>query len=144
MLVTISSAIGILLGATCLLCAGCASVTAPKAPQSAMEKAGLRTMESMTLAPHAPVSSQEAASIAREYFHVFFGNCGGIDAAKERGDYWAFPTFVGYGATKGTDILVAKSGTCVFAQGDAAMFWIEGHWKYDRTKYPTFFDRAGL
>jgi hypothetical protein len=94
----------------------------------------------MAFAPSGPVSSDAAAQIAREYFHTFFGDCGGIGAAEEREEVWLFPTAVGYAGTKGGDILVAKSGTCVFVKDGAVVFWIDGRWRFDAEKYRSLFD----
>jgi hypothetical protein len=47
---------------------------------------------------------------------------------------------VGYAGTKGGDILVAKSGTCVFVKDGAVVFWIDGRWRFDAEKYRSLFD----
>lgn len=130
----------ILLGLLCFICAGCASVSVPKAPEADAARVRLHATDEMTYSPSGSVSSEAAARIACEYFHTFFGDCGGIGAAEDRKDVWAFPTAVGFAGTKGRDILVAKSGTCVFVKGGAVVFWIDGRWRYDRTKYRGFFD----
>lgn len=93
----------------------------------------------MTVEVDRSFSQETAARVARGYFHTFLGDCGDVDFAKEEADAWVFRTVVGFAADKGPDIVVSKAGTWVFTKGGAVCYWIDGRWRFDASRYRTFF-----
>ncbi len=120
------AAVIILLGLT-----GCAVTDV--APQ------GLMPADEMVTAPTAPLTRDQATRIASDYFHTFFGDCGGMTPEGETPDAWLFSTVIGFSADPGPKIRVAKSGATVSATGYATVYWSDGKWRYDATRYRTFF-----
>jgi hypothetical protein len=119
--------------------AGCESTPIPSLPASALRQGKLLPTSEMSIVPTVPVSRDDAFRIAGQYFHTFFGDCGGVGGPTEADEAWLFSTAVGFAGAKGPTIVVAKSGLCVFARGKAPIFWIDGRWRFDATRYRTFF-----
>lgn len=130
----------------CILCLslwGCSSVSVPPTPSTPSERAKLRACADMKESPNTPFTQESATRISGDYFGTFFGSCGSYNFKEESDVAWIYSTRVGYAARIGPNIIVAKSGLCVFSSR-AVVHWIDGKWRFDSKKYHSFFGDASI
>ena len=56
-----------------------------------------------------PLSAMQATILARAYFSMRSGGCGGIGSPVDRGTFWSYPSKEGAGGRPGAEIKVVKA-----------------------------------